>query len=161
MQSAVGKKGIIKKVCTWLLVEVGAIIDRLLLISSETVGIKLPFTYLVAIVVTIWLICNELLSIIENMNDMGIPMPSFLRSIVKYVEVEINKKGDEMISSLGTTAQIEKDGDTDVSVDISQNVSDGEEEMQVVREEEESMDISQNVSDNLEVLEEVRIENEK
>ena len=77
IQSAVGMTGIIKKVCTWLLVAVGAIIDRLLLISSETVGLKLPFTYLVAIFVLCWLICNALLLIFQYMIAMGISLPIF------------------------------------------------------------------------------------
>ena len=36
-------RGIMKKVCMWLLVVVGAVIDQLLLYASQTAGITLPF----------------------------------------------------------------------------------------------------------------------
>ena len=39
-------RGIMKKVCMWLLVVVGAVIDQLLLYASTTVGVTLPFTFL-------------------------------------------------------------------------------------------------------------------
>ena len=47
-------RGIMKKVCMWLLVVVGAVIDQLLLYASQTAGITLPFTtFLVACIVAI------------------------------------------------------------------------------------------------------------
>ena len=65
-------RGIMKKVCMWILVVVGAIIDQLLLYASQTAGITLPFTFLVACIVAIWIICNEIISILENIQDMGV-----------------------------------------------------------------------------------------
>ena len=43
-----GLRGITKKVCMWLLVVVGFIIDQLLAYAANVVGIPNPFTYLVA-----------------------------------------------------------------------------------------------------------------
>ena len=86
-------KGIIKKVCMWLLVVVGAIVDQLLKYSAETLGITLPFTFLIACIVAIWLICNELLSILENITDIGIKLPPFLLPIVMYVKDQAELKG--------------------------------------------------------------------
>ena len=71
-------RGIMKKVCMWLLVVVGAVIDQLLLYASQTAGITLPFTFLVACIVAIWIICNEIISILENIKDMGVAIPAFL-----------------------------------------------------------------------------------
>ena len=62
----------------WLLVVVGAVIDQLLLYASQTAGITLPFTFLVACIVAIWIICNEIISILENIKDMGGAIPAFL-----------------------------------------------------------------------------------
>lgn len=87
-----GFRGIAKKVCMWLLVGVGAVIDWLLGYASETVGITLSFTFLVACVVAIWLICNELLSILENISDIGVPLPAFLMRIAKYVKKQADNK---------------------------------------------------------------------
>lgn len=66
-----GIRGIAKKICMWLLVGVGVIVDQLLSYSADVAGITLPFTFLVACVVAIWLICNEIISILENINDIG------------------------------------------------------------------------------------------
>ena len=48
-----GIKGITKKICMWLLVGVGVIVDQLLSYSAGVIGITLPFTFLVACVVAI------------------------------------------------------------------------------------------------------------
>lgn len=46
-----GIRGIAKKICMWLLVGVGVIVDQLLSYSADVVGITLPFTFLVACIV--------------------------------------------------------------------------------------------------------------
>ena len=66
VSSYVGLRGIIKKVCLWLLVVVGAIMDALIKYAAETVGIKPPIHFLVACIVAVWIICNELISILER-----------------------------------------------------------------------------------------------
>lgn len=89
-----GFRGIAKKVCMWLLVVVGAVVDWLLAFASDAIGITLPFTFLVACVVAIWIIANELLSILENISDIGVPLPPFLTNIVKYIKNQAEKKAD-------------------------------------------------------------------
>lgn len=85
-------RGIMKKVCMWLLVVVGAIIDQLILYASETVGIAMPFTFLVACIVAIWIICNEIISILENIKDMGVTLPGFLEPLVKNIKSQVEDK---------------------------------------------------------------------
>lgn len=89
-----GIRGIAKKVCMWLLVVVGAIVDQLLKYASATVGITIPFTFLVACVVAVWLICNELISILENISDIGINLPPFLDGIIKNLKHQVETKAD-------------------------------------------------------------------
>lgn len=79
-------RGIQKKVTMWLLVVVGAIVDQLLIYTTERFGFNMPFTFFVACVVAIWIVCNELISIIENMKDIGINIPSFLLPLIKNVK---------------------------------------------------------------------------
>ena len=86
-------RGITKKVTMWLLVFVGAIIDQLLAYASQTIGYQLPFTFLVACVVAIWIICNELISILENMVDIGIELPAFLLPLVRKLKTTVDKMG--------------------------------------------------------------------
>lgn len=89
-----GIRGIAKKICMWLLVVVGVIVDELLKYASNTVGIILPFTFLVACIVAIWLVCNELISILENINDIGVKLPPFLQPIVKNLKSQVEKKAE-------------------------------------------------------------------
>lgn len=93
-------KGIKKKVSMWLLVVVGAIMDQLLLYASQTIGIKIPVTFLIACVVAIWLICNEIISILENMIDIGIQIPSFLLPLVKNIKSQTEHIADHKESEV-------------------------------------------------------------
>lgn len=82
-------RGIFKKVSMWLLVVVGAIIDEMLLYASTSIGWKSPVTFLVACVVAIWLICNEIISILENIQDMGVNIPAFMQPLVKHIRSQV------------------------------------------------------------------------
>lgn len=84
-----GIRGITKKVCMWLLVAVGAIVDQLIIYASTAVGIELHLSFLVAAVVCIWIICNEIISILENLTDIGVPVPKFLNPLVKNIKNQV------------------------------------------------------------------------
>lgn len=79
-------KGIFKKVSMWLLVVVGAVIDTLIKYSVNTFGWEWPLSFVVAAVVAVWIICNELISILENIKDSGVPIPGFLMPLVKNIK---------------------------------------------------------------------------
>ena len=85
-------RGIFKKVSMWLLVVVGAIIDEMLLYASVTIGWQSPVTFLIACVVALWLICNEIISILENIQDMGVNIPSFLKPLVKHIRSQVEEQ---------------------------------------------------------------------
>ena len=85
-------KGIMKKVCMWLLVVVGAVIDQLIIYAGDTVGYAMPFTFLVACIVAIWIICNEIISILENITDMGVTVPGFLKPLVEHIKSQVEEK---------------------------------------------------------------------
>lgn len=40
----------------------------------------------------IWLICNEIISILENINDIGVTLPPFLQPIVSNLKSQVEKK---------------------------------------------------------------------
>lgn len=92
-------RGITKKVAMWILVVVGAMIDCLIKYAVSTLGYQLPFTFLVACIVAIWIVCNELISILENLIDVGIAIPEFLIPLVKniksYAEAKVELPGTE------------------------------------------------------------------
>jgi len=82
-------RGITKKVCMWLLVVVGSAVDWLIRYAMQftTFDIKVPF--IVATAVAIWLVVNEIISILENMIDIGVKIPPFLLPIVKYIKKQV------------------------------------------------------------------------
>lgn len=87
-----GIRGIIKKVCMWLLVLIGAWIDILINYAIESAGVSLSLPFIVATVVAVWLVVNEIISILENMIDIGVNMPTFLLPIVKYIRRQVEEK---------------------------------------------------------------------
>ena len=90
-------KGIKKKISMWLLVFVGALIDQVVLYASEVAGVSLPFTFLISCIVALWIICNEIISILENIQDIGVTIPPFLQPLVKHIrsQVEEQLKGED------------------------------------------------------------------
>ena len=85
-------RGITKKVCQWILVLVGAWIDILINYAVECAGIEITIPFVVATVVAVWLVINEILSILENMLDIGVSMPPFLMPIIKYIKQQVEEK---------------------------------------------------------------------
>lgn len=87
-----GIRGIIKKVCMWFLVIIGAFMDVLIQYAVDTAGIPLVVPFVVATVVAVWLVVNEIISILENMIDIGVTLPPFLVPLAKYIKKQVEEK---------------------------------------------------------------------
>lgn len=87
-----GIRGIIKKVCMWVLVLVGAWLDILIRYATDCAGLNVEIPFVVATVVTLWLVINEMISILENMIDIGVKLPPFLLPIAKYIRQQVEEK---------------------------------------------------------------------
>lgn len=87
-------RGITKKVCMWLLVVVGGFIDVLIQYAVECAGIGLTVPFVVATIVAVWLVVNEIISILENMSDIGVNMPPFLLPLMKYIKKQVEDKAE-------------------------------------------------------------------
>ena len=85
-------KGIAKKICMWLLVAVGAMLDWLLSYAADTVRISIGLNFVVASVAAVWLIANEIISILENIKDIGAPLPPFLMRLAENVKSQAEKR---------------------------------------------------------------------
>ncbi|MCU6728008.1 Phage-related holin (Lysis protein) [uncultured Ruminococcus sp.] len=88
-------RGIAKKICMWLLVAIGAMLDWLLSYAVGTAGISIGLNFVVASVAAVWLIANEIISILENIRDIGTPLPPFLMKIAENVKKSAENKGDD------------------------------------------------------------------
>lgn len=89
VSSYVGVLGIAKKVCMWLLIAVGAVVDWLLMYCGTNLGFEIHLPMLAASLVAVWLIINEVISILENVGDIGVPLPGFLTKIVQGLKSKI------------------------------------------------------------------------
>lgn len=89
LSSRKGLYGIIKKVCYFALVCVGMGIDWLIYSGLSQVGVSMNYTVFFGVLVAIWLIINEMISILENLSAIGVPMPKFLKTIVKKLKTTV------------------------------------------------------------------------
>ena len=68
-------------------IAVGMVIDYVIIQTSGVLGFNLPNTML-SLLVTVWYMLNEALSITENAGRMGAPVPEWL---MKYIAALKNK----------------------------------------------------------------------
>lgn len=99
LSSRVGLRGIVKKLSYLMLVCVTGVVDWLLWSGLRQVGISLDFGFCFGLIVTIWLIVNELISILENLDALKVPMPKFLKNVVKHLKNAVEVKGDKAAES--------------------------------------------------------------
>ena len=96
LNSRVGKRGAVKKVCYMFLVAAAGIIDWVIWRGMSQIGIEYSIKYYFGMLVTIWLILNELLSILENCTVIGLPVPSFLKPLAKRLKILVEEsRSDE------------------------------------------------------------------
>lgn len=96
IESYKGIRGITRKIGMWLLVVVGAVMDKLIAYSVAELGLPISFEFVIAAVVAIWIICNEIISILENLKDMEVPLPDFLIKVTQNIKSQVDVKVDEL-----------------------------------------------------------------
>lgn len=89
--SAKGAKGIIKKVGYLCVILVAMVADYIILQAAAEMGWQINIKAIFGLMVAIWYLLNELLSIIENAGRMGAPVPEWL---TRYISVLKNKIED-------------------------------------------------------------------
>ena len=85
-------RGITKKVFMWVLIIIGWVMDILINYTVQYMGLGIKIPFIVATVVTVWLICNEVISTLENLIDIGVDIPPFLMPIVKLIKGQVEDK---------------------------------------------------------------------
>ena len=84
--------GIYKKVGYIFMILVAVITDYLVYKFANEIGIEFSTNTMFGLLVTTWLIINELLSILENAGRMGGTLPVFLRKILSDLRKKIDDK---------------------------------------------------------------------
>lgn len=87
-----GAKGILKKVGYLCVIVVALVLDYVLVRVSDRLDFQMPLKAMFGLLVTVWYLLNELLSIIENAGRMGANVPEWLR---KYIAVLRDKIDSE------------------------------------------------------------------
>ena len=87
-----GLWGIVKKIGMWILVGLGWAMDVLINYAGQYVGLSIKLPFVVATIVAVWLICNEIISILENLLDIGVAMPPFLMPLAKMIKGQVKDK---------------------------------------------------------------------
>lgn len=78
LSSAVGFKGLLKKVMIFVLVMVGTIVDKAIPAANHAIRSAVIMFY----------IANEGLSILENAGELGLPLPKMLKSALEKMKDE-------------------------------------------------------------------------
>lgn len=95
-------RGIQKKVGMYILIIIGAAIDFLLKYAAQYIGIDFNINFIVAIVIAVWLLANELISILENLIDIDVKIPKFLMPLVKLIRDTADKKVETEVNADGS-----------------------------------------------------------
>lgn len=89
-----GLQGILKKVGYLLVIIAAVCVDYLLLNIAKSIGLEWNGSTFFGLLVTVWYILNEILSITENVGRMGLPVPSALVKVILVLKEQI-EEGDE------------------------------------------------------------------
>lgn len=95
LDSKKGVYGAVKKVFYMVVIVVGIVADYLIISVGKQIGLAVPegMTF-IGLLVTIWLILNESISILENLGKMGTPMPAFLKKLIERLKQTTEEKGE-------------------------------------------------------------------
>lgn len=89
-----GAKGIIKKVGYLCIIAVAMMVDWVILHAASDLGFEITLKAFFGIMVAVWYLLNEALSIIENAGRMGAPIPDWLKKYIAVLKNKIDQKGE-------------------------------------------------------------------
>ena len=95
LSSKKGIKGIVKKISYLALVAVAMIVDWLIFQGLQQINVDLHYSVFFAVLVAVWLIINELISVLENLSRMGVPIPNFLKKLINRLKTTVDKGDDQ------------------------------------------------------------------
>ena len=102
ISSEIGFRGIAKKVGQWLLVVIGYIVDVMIEYAGHAISEEFTIPIIVSVCVASWLVFNEVISILENLNEIGVPIPKFLVKIVNFFSKKVEDIGEAAVPEEGS-----------------------------------------------------------
>ena len=87
-----GALGIIKKVGYMAAIAVAVCLDQIIITGVAQLGFDVPARGFFGLVVTIWFVLNEMLSIVENTGRMGADVPPWLARYIAAIKHRIDEE---------------------------------------------------------------------
>ncbi|MBQ6358916.1 MAG: phage holin family protein [Clostridia bacterium] len=87
-----GLLGILKKLGYGALIAVAVCLDLIILHGVTMMGLECPVKGLFGLIITVWLVLNEMLSVIENAGRMGVNVPSWLARYIAVLKGKIDEQ---------------------------------------------------------------------
>lgn len=97
LHSGTGLRGVIKKVGECFVIAVALLTDEVISGIGGHLGMKFSTGGAIATTVVIWLILNELISILENISKLDVAFPPFLMSAITLLKNQAGKAGDTLV----------------------------------------------------------------
>lgn len=94
LSSRTGVLGFVKKLCYGIAVIAAAGVDYVIAYCCELAGKDFGYHPIFVLLVIVWLSINECISILENLSEIGVPLPAFLIKTANRLKKEVEKKGD-------------------------------------------------------------------
>lgn len=92
LSSRKGIVGIVKKISYMALVAVAMTVDYLIYCGFTAINIQFENNMWFGLLVAAWLIINEMISILENLSRLGVPIPEFLKKIIGRLKTSVERK---------------------------------------------------------------------
>lgn len=99
LNSKVGMTGILKKAGYLLSIGAAIMVDVALVFAAKYVGVTIPTKTFFGLLFACFWCLNEMISILENLDDMDIGMPRWLMATVKILKTNLMKQGEDVVES--------------------------------------------------------------
>ena len=96
LSSRAGLRGIVKKTGQCLVIAVALITDDLISNTAAQLGYSFATGSVITVAVTTWLILDELISILENIDKMHVPLPPFLMAALRRLKIHTEDSGESL-----------------------------------------------------------------
>ena len=90
-----GFNGIVKKVAIFAVITVAISLDYLIAVATAQLGMAPPQMAIFGLLVVVWFLLNEMLSIIENSGRMGADIPDWLTKYIAILKGKIDDQGGQ------------------------------------------------------------------
>jgi len=105
LSSKTAFEGVLKKAASFVAVMVGVGVDLLMPSALDSIGIAYSPRLVFGLLVILWLCVNEFVSVLENLEALGVPFPPFLQKLVNSLKQKVEQEGDASVASIVTGAQ--------------------------------------------------------